>query len=377
MNWTWSVGIGTYLVTITLLLTIHTTASVVGTVPLFGSLRVTLVYICASLPACWMLVKVNRISALRSSRAVLASTCLGCLIALTVPAISNFLDLHSASYTQRNLMRSIISLACMLPLVSMFNLVHAPKQGTTAPLASTNVLLALACAALLPTLYVEVQIKNLQDAWLNQAGGGRIVSQLKVATCAWELHGTGMLKDSHQNAHIRDLKRQLHSIEHDLQSTLPPNASPQHYQQRVMQLLSIDRAAEANQLLSRLAPCAEVWLLRALCAREVLRWDLVERAARAVLDSAPADRLAMELLGESLHHQRRYDEAIAVYRPLLGNNQSPVDAAIHIQMAKAFMDKGDRTMALKHLEAAKRLDDTIQVITHERSILQNSCSLRR
>lgn len=374
MNLSWSICFAIYLLTM-LLLAIHSATSVVGTVPLFGSVRVTLVYVCASLPLCWMLV--NRVSAWMSSRAILTSAFLGCLIALAVPAISHFLDLHSAGYTQRNVMRSAISLAFTLPLVSMFILVRASKPATMAPLATVNVLLAFVCAVLLPTLYVEIQMKNLRDAWLAQEGGGRIISQLKVATCAWELHGEGMLKDRRLIAHIRDLKRQLQSIQRDLQSTLPPNASPQHYQQRVMQLLSIDRAAEANQLLSRLAPCAEVWLLRALCAREVQRWESVERATRAVLDSASADRLAMELLGESLHHQRRYDEAIAVYRPLLDNNQSPADAAIHVRMAKAFMDKGDRTMALQHLEAAKRLDDTIQVITHERSILQNSCSLRR
>lgn len=375
MNWKWAICFAIYVLTMTLLLAIHSATSVVGTVPLFGSLRVTLVYLCASLPLGWMLV--NRVSAWMPPRAVLASACLGCLIALAVPAISHFLDLHSASYTQRNLMRSTISLTFMLPLVSMFTLVRASKQETTAPLATTNVLLAFACAILLPTLYVDAQIKSLRDAWLAQEGGGRIISQLKVATCAWELHGEGILKDRRVIAHIRDLKRQLQSIQRDLQSTLPPNASPQHYQQRAMQLLSIDRAAEAEQLLSQLAPCTEVWLLRALCAREVQRWESVERAARAVLASAPADRLAMELLGESLHRQRRYDEAIAVYRPLLDNNQSAADAAIHVRMAKVFMDEGDRTMALHHLEAAKRLDDSLQVVTHERSILQNSCSLRR
>ncbi len=96
-------------------------------------------------------------------------------------------------------------------------------------------------------------------------------------------------------------------------------------------------------------------LLRALANRELKRWDVVEQVTRQLIAATPRDQLSNELLGESLHRQRKYQEAACVYEELLrgGEHKGVSTASLHIRLAKLLMDQGDRTGAARHLEQAR------------------------
>ncbi len=147
-----------------------------------------------------------------------------------------------------------------------------------------------------------------------------------------------------------------------------------------MRLLALDRAAEAESLLAQGTPDTENLLLRALANRELQRWADAEIVARQLLQVSPQDMLALEILGDALHQQRKYDAAIETYRAMLESFSSDAVAAasVHVQLAKVYMDTGDRRSAWQQFELAERLDprQVAHVRAYQRSIIQSGCQLR-
>ncbi len=127
MNRPWLICLATYLLTLALLLTISPASTDFGVLRLFGSPRVLMVYVCASLPMSWVLAR--RFPVLHLTFVVLSIAGIGCLIALAISANFSSLGMYSAGYAQRALTRGIVGLALVLPLCSMFSFgVHLHKR---------------------------------------------------------------------------------------------------------------------------------------------------------------------------------------------------------------------------------------------------------
>ena len=377
----WIALVAIYLLVVTQLMMITADATEVAVLPVVGSLRVQAVYCLATLPLTW--IASLYLTASWRMKTGLGCAALSCLLAWLLPQVASFLSQQQADGVQRDIARSIIAFLLTLPVGSLLATVTAKNELSSHQLRkSSEIGLAIIGAALLPALYVRVQIQGLRQASLEQHGKGRVAAELKTLSYFWELHGDDRVGQQRVSTSLRELKREYRKLVAEVSQPLPTTVDANAIQQRAMQLLSIDRPIEAESTLATLTDNQSTLLLKAITARELKRWDKVQELSLALIQESPDDRLPHELLGEAFHAQRKFDEAIAAYEHVLaagGSQPAVADALIHVRIAKVYMDRGNRASALQHFNMARQLAPALQAesLTYQRSILQSSCSLRQ
>ncbi len=109
-----------------------------------------------------------------------------------------------------------------------------------------------------------------------------------------------------------------------------------------------DRNAEAHQLVAL--------LYMAICqAENDCRWDEAEKAVRKAIGVDPELRPAKQLLAVILIEQKKYDEAIAILRPLAEDIVYKTPELAWYHLGGAYLEKNDPDKALEVLEKALAL----------------------
>ncbi len=346
------------------------------TIPLFASGRVLAVYSFTALPIGYL---GGRMLVGRPFKYILWIMALICFLSVALwPVFSIALAQNQATGLGRGIVRCICAALLVCPL-SFALAIKSPvsSNGSSNVLSMQTLFVVSVCAILLPTVYVQNQLRMLGEAIIQQSSSGRVARAFSSATQYWELVGDQVIGQERLAERIKVLRHEYREL---VKRTLAPSGlNRDELQQCAMLLLSLDRAQEAHNLLAQVSPTPDTLLIQALAARELKHWSKVEQYCYELNRLGRKESVVYDLLGEACHRQRKLADAIRVYQSLLDlSHHDPLAAAgVHVRLGKVCMDQGDRGQAMYHFAQAKRLDpqQSLQLARLQRTAIQSGCQL--
>lgn len=178
----------------------------------------------------------------------------------------------------------------------------------------------------------------------------------------------------------RKLKREIAQIERNLIDTNSKHTNLNDHLNRAMQLLSLSRDAEAEQvLLNSKSADQQVLLLLAISARELKNFEKTVFLCRKMLaETSPmvktGNPLIFQLLGESLVGQRKIRTAMETYELAILQCE-PERGEFEMRLGTLLGETGDAASAIEHFERASSVNSRLEQEAKNRirGLRGNSC----
>ncbi len=342
-----------------------------GVVPVFASYRLAITHGLASLPIALLLAKRLPQKWTTSRYAVAVPASLTLLMPDAIAFVSLACEQLQAGFFVRSLIR------CFIPVLFAFNwFATCPISMNWASRRAWAWALLL-CTAF-PMVFGWKQSETCREEIGSSLAGMRLLQALHAIDRFVEISGT----ERHQGLSLEDwrskLKQEIVQTERKLTNPIPKNAQVNATLERAMQLLSLSRDTEAEQLLLEAGTVEpQVLLLLAITAREQKDYNKQEMRCRQLLEQSPTEEnqsLAYQLLGESLIGQRKILAAIETYEMAIRRGK-PDRAEFEMRLGSLLGEAGDVSGAIEHFEQAARIDVNLlqQASKRIRGLKSNSC----
>ena len=278
------------------------------------------------------------------------------VLTLVLPTLADGLDQAKAGFTIRAVMRTILAV-----LVTTAWLSIAGRAGTAS--AKWTWLASIIFALLPPLVYADRIAESRATDFLTFAKSDRLMRAMGTLEGLRDLGSDRRFTNKTVAELIPRLRKDLDRIAAIVAKPLPAGATAEDKPARALNLLRLNRLAEAEAILNGLdAPTPETWMIRAALARETARWNDLETACRAVIDRADPNAKSTEMLedayeglGEAQRKRQRPSDAAETYR--IGAERLPNRAGyfryLHGLLAA---DQGRPREALDAFADAVRLD---------------------
>ncbi len=347
----------------------------VEVVPAFGTSRLTIAHLLASIPLAYFLACRVRTPWMQHPLAFVLCAAFTLYLPYSLETVSGTLKQMESDFLLRSCVRCCISVSIVF---TWFATLPYPLAWAT---GRSWIWMLLMCATF-PSIYGWKQSEICRDEFDASLGGMRI-SRAFASLGRWaEIAGPKKHQGIALEEWRRKLKQEIGQAERQLAFASPNKANVSDHLQRAMLLLSLSRDAEAEQvLLDSKSSDPQALLLLAISAREQTNFTRQEQLCRTMLEETSmakgsGNSLAYQLLGESLVGQRKIRSAIEVYEAAIQQCESE-RGDFEMRLGTLLGEAGDASRAAEHFEQAARLDPRLSEQAKKRisGLRSNSCGL--
>jgi tetratricopeptide (TPR) repeat protein len=344
-------------------------------VPVFATHRILAIHLIASCPFAWLLASKYRKRVPNFPLSFVLAAAASIAICNSLESIAWMANQLGVGFLTRCFLRCILTGLLLFGWFATWPL--------SLPWRSKN---ALAWTVLfwlvLPNVYASRQTKQLQDEYQMARSSMRLVRASNALNMLDELAGPKELSGVSVEELKSKIRSQIRQAQQAVAKSLPRDYGLDIALQRAMQLLSLSRNTEAEELLRNLnRNDSPVLVLRAIAARESNEFEKLEGFCQELItegasSNAPQNPLAFQMLGEALVGQRKIREAIAFYERAI--ELFPTSRGDwEMRLGTLLREAGDPEKAIEHFSRAMQAEPSIrpEALRLIRGSKSNSCRL--
>ncbi len=231
-----------------------------------------------------------------------------------------------------------------------------------------------------PSIYAWKQSEISREEFDSNLAGMRISKAFNTLEQFREIAGPEDRQGVAFDDWLRKLKQEIAQAEKRVAIPISKNSGVDGHVQRAMQLLSLSRDTEAEQvLLEAGSRDPQVLLLLAICARERRDFQSVELRCGELLAEVRATQgagnpLVFQLLGESLVGQRKIQAAIASYELAIEQCKEH-RGEFEMRLGTLLGEAGNASLAIEYFERAASVEPKLSQEAKKRirGLQANSC----